>query len=450
MPNFEKLTTGPTPEEIEDAEKELHMAGRAMRVNETPEEYKQEREESWEEEQHATETPEADKPETEEQIEGSIQTVLGSGLVEVHDKNGKLIFDGSPEQMMTFWQNGDYGEVDNIGDISDLEGKSIIRFGAADGNGFLDRNRIGDIFKALGGQIAQEERGAKDQEKMQKVRESLDLPLPEAEGKTERQETDEDFDQRIREDYYRISEEYYTKVEKNSPEEVERALERTRNANFETGVITKALIDKMYRLVRLHDYPMDENHQKDIDQRTGQSSNKVYSQNENGWHYRHPIKRRGKETYISPPKSTLRISLNVNANEDLIDALDKFMLENSQPGAEMYYKTPESESDWLERHDPITIYLEDDVPDAIKEELVRITDAFIRSREDVLPGEKIAGGVSLERSPSNEALQELIDRGYKINDYTGEAIKSLVTKDEKLKASAGQVTALEQFLEKYS
>jgi len=36
-----------TPEEIEEAEKELHMQGRAMRVDETLEEYHKEREQSW-------------------------------------------------------------------------------------------------------------------------------------------------------------------------------------------------------------------------------------------------------------------------------------------------------------------------------------------------------------------------------------------------------------------
>ena len=34
-------------EELKAAEKEIHMSGRAMRVDETPEEYRAEREKSW-------------------------------------------------------------------------------------------------------------------------------------------------------------------------------------------------------------------------------------------------------------------------------------------------------------------------------------------------------------------------------------------------------------------
>ncbi|MFH1367324.1 MAG: hypothetical protein ABIH38_05080, partial [Patescibacteria group bacterium] len=45
----------PTQEEIIDDEKEMHMSGRAMRVDETPEEYKAEREKSQEQ---VTEQPE--------------------------------------------------------------------------------------------------------------------------------------------------------------------------------------------------------------------------------------------------------------------------------------------------------------------------------------------------------------------------------------------------------
>lgn len=44
----ETASDTPTQEEIEEASKEMHMTGRAMRVDETMEDYKKEREESWE------------------------------------------------------------------------------------------------------------------------------------------------------------------------------------------------------------------------------------------------------------------------------------------------------------------------------------------------------------------------------------------------------------------
>lgn len=317
----------PTPQEIENAEKELHMSGRAMRTDETLKQYKTERKKSWEEKKQA------------------------------RTKNDQQVETGQKEN--------------------------------------------------------------------------------------------ENFDEKIRNDYYNIAKRYF--IEKNgaTEEEAEEAIQRTKNMQFETNVIVKGLIDKMYYFIRLHDYPKDEKHEEDIDEKAKKSTKEIYSKNENGWYYRNIIKIRNGETYVSPPKIKERISLNVIASKELIDTLDKFILEESKPGSEMYYKVPNDESRWLERHDPVTIYLESGISNKAKEKLVQFVQQYIRSKEDVLPGEKISDGISFEKSPSEKDLQELIDKGYKINNDIGKGIKNMITEKDKLKASAGQVFAIKKFLEEY-
>lgn len=163
----------PTPEEeLKAAEKEMHMSGRAMRVDETPEEYRAEREKSWAEKQSPkTENPE--NQEVEQQIKSSLDTVSDSGVVKVYDKSGKFVFSGNPDQLMIFWKNKDYGTVEDIGGISDEEGKSIFRFGPADGHGFTDRKRIEGMFQQLESRVSNKKRAAEDAQKLGELREQL-------------------------------------------------------------------------------------------------------------------------------------------------------------------------------------------------------------------------------------------------------------------------------------
>ena len=162
-----------TPEdELEAAEKERHMAGRAMRVDETPEGYRAEREKSWaEKQQPKTESPE--NVEFEQQIKGSLDTVSDSGIVKVYDGSGKFVFSGNPDQLMIFWKNRDYGSIEDVGGISDEEGKSIFRFGPADGRGFTDRKRIEGLFQQLESKVVSKKRAAEDAQKLGELREQL-------------------------------------------------------------------------------------------------------------------------------------------------------------------------------------------------------------------------------------------------------------------------------------
>jgi bifunctional DNA-binding transcriptional regulator/antitoxin component of YhaV-PrlF toxin-antitoxin module len=116
-----------------------------------------------------------ENPEFEQQIQKSLDTVSDSGVVRVYDKSGKFVFDGNPDQLMIFWKNKDYGKTEDIGGISDEEGKSIFRFGAIDGKGFTDRKRIEDLFQQLEGKVASRKQTAEDAQKLIELRAQLGI-----------------------------------------------------------------------------------------------------------------------------------------------------------------------------------------------------------------------------------------------------------------------------------
>jgi len=293
----------------------------------------------------------------------------------------------------------------------------------------------------------------KDQEEANKIREKIGIPKHEIGDKNsllskeKSEEKNENFDFVIRNEYCKYAKEYYIKIQKTTEQEAEELIKRSEN--LDNTALAKGTIEKMYFLIRLHDYKQDENYDDKIEEITKTSTDKINSHSENGWHYRVPYYEKDGAKYYKTNKAGFRISLNVNADNRLIESLDNYISSISTKPGSIYYKTPENSSDWLERHDPITIYFEDDVPDDIKEKIINITKPFIRSKEDVLPGEKLSEGVAYETSPSIEKLQELIERGYAINQESGEAIEKYITKDDRLKASAGQVSAIEKYLNNF-
>lgn len=293
----------------------------------------------------------------------------------------------------------------------------------------------------------------KDQEEANKIREEIGIPTKEIvddnllpPSKTEK-ESAESFDSKIKDEYRKYAKEYYTKIQKTTEEEADNLIKRSEN--LDSTALTKGTIEKMYFLLRLHDYKPDENYDDKIEEVTKNNTDKINSHSENGWHYRVPYYEKDGAKYHKTNKANFRISLNVNANEDLINKLDEYITSISQKPGSVYYKTPQHSSDWLERHDPITIYFEDDISDEVKKSIVDITKPFIRNEDDVLPGERLSGGVAYESSPSEKKLTELVKRGYDINQETGDAIKGYITKDQRLKASAGQVSAIEKFLKEF-
>ncbi|MEA2065006.1 MAG: hypothetical protein U9O66_01775 [Patescibacteria group bacterium] len=293
----------------------------------------------------------------------------------------------------------------------------------------------------------------KDQEEANKIRKEIGIPAQDINDDNllspeETQGDDaENFESKIKDKYRKYAKEYYTKIQKTTDEEADNLIKRSEN--LDSTALTKGTIEKMYFLLRLHDYKQDKNHDNKIEEITKNSTDKINSHSENGWHYRAPYYEKDGAKYHKTNKASFRVSLNVNADEELINRLDEYITSISQKPGSIYYKTPQHSSDWLERHDPITIYFEEDVPDEIKKGIVDVTKPFIRNESDVLPGEKLSGGVAYESSPSEEKLNELVQRGYDINQETGNAIRGYITKDGKLKASAGQVSAIEKFLKEF-
>jgi hypothetical protein len=293
----------------------------------------------------------------------------------------------------------------------------------------------------------------KDQEEANKIREEIGIPTQDTDNKNHlthekmHAKNAENFDSKIKDEYRKYAKEYYIKIQKTTEEEADNLIKRSENLG--STALAKGTIEKMYFLLRLHDYKQDENHNDKIEEITKNSTDKINSHSENGWHYRVPYYEKDGSKYHKTNKANFRVSLNVNANEDLINKLDQYIFSISQKPGSVYYKTPRHSSDWLERHDPITIYFEEDISDEIKKGIINITKPFIRSENDVLPGERLSGGIAYESSPSEEKLTELVKRGYDINQEAGDAIKGYITKDERLKASAGQVSAIEKFLKEF-
>lgn len=71
--------------------------------------------------------------------------------VSIYNTDGKRIFSGSPQQLSIAWKNNELGSALGIGSISTAEGKSLLRFGAIDGGGFINRSRMTDVFDMLAG-----------------------------------------------------------------------------------------------------------------------------------------------------------------------------------------------------------------------------------------------------------------------------------------------------------
>lgn len=94
-------------------------------------------------------------PDTNNIISDSLDKIFNLSEVKVYNQDGKSIFNGTPEQLMIFWKNKDYGNIGNIGGITDGEGKSVFRFGALDGRGFINRGHIESIFNSMESRLNQ-------------------------------------------------------------------------------------------------------------------------------------------------------------------------------------------------------------------------------------------------------------------------------------------------------
>ncbi len=211
---------------------------------------------------------------------------------------------------------------------------------------------------------------------------------------------------------------------------------RAENGEIKGADLYTKIIDSEYDVLRLAEYDLL-NVSPNISELTGKSTSKIAAIEQKGWHYR-----KLKGTPHFNPK--YRISINANGNEKLIKTLDEYV------NAQRYYKTPDYSANWLERHDPVTIYFKNKPTDAEINELVtRLKNCDgIRSTKDVLLGTKLYPGIAMQTSPDKQEVLSLIQRCYAASPDFGAAAERYLTNPltKEIKASAGQVSAVENVL----
>jgi hypothetical protein len=104
--------------------------------------------------------------------------------LQVFDKDGKEIFKGNPAQLLIFWNNKDYGDIKNIANISNENGDTLMRFGAADGRGFIDREKIPALFEQLGNELRKKTSQEETRQKLDELRAKLN-PMEKTTGEKE-------------------------------------------------------------------------------------------------------------------------------------------------------------------------------------------------------------------------------------------------------------------------
>lgn len=237
-----------------------------------------------------------------------------------------------------------------------------------------------------------------------------------------------------------------------SPEVLNLFAQKARNHEFSEKELYSNLYDELYNNIRKCDYPITKFWNHNISDITRQSNNYMMVQEAGGWHYRVPH-RRHDFGWSRNDKAIDRISVNANTDKDLIAKLDEYFGSGKAKG---YYKTPSDAASWLERHDPITIYLHESANPQILKDIENITRPHIRSVDDVLVGQKFAPGLALEKSPSTMEIEKLLAEISKVNQIAsqtmrnalvGELVKKGLPKDSPLSASAGQMTAMKRLLE---
>lgn len=148
---------------------------------------------------------------------------------------------------------------------------------------------------------------------------------------------------------------------------------------------------------------------KTIQKITEKEGKGIHVMIDSGWHYRLANKNRGKNRV-----GVERISLNVYPEESLIKKLDDFI---AGTNVHAEYKTPESYLEWTTRHDPITIYFMEKIPESVKDDIIKIASPHVRpTTSEVMLGKKLADGIYHLPEPSKKDVLPLIKRASKLGD----------------------------------
>ena len=208
---------------------------------------------------------------------------------------------------------------------------------------------------------------------------------------------------------------------------------------LDTSTAYTNLLEALYKDLRLGEYATTHIKTPNIEQITGKGNSFVRVKEQNGWHYRMPLNRTTNTTID-------RVSVNAVADENLIKALDELLGSGKVKG---YYKTPDQMLNWLERHDPITIYLDEKATPEVLDKINLTCQKYIRSTDDVLSGEKFAPGMALQKSPNTQDIEAILTQAKNIDINLENTLRKYLTdvKSGELKTSAGYMDALNKLLE---
>ncbi len=209
--------------------------------------------------------------------------------------------------------------------------------------------------------------------------------------------------------------------------------------SLDAQTIYANLLDALYKDLRLGEYPTCSLVTKNIEDITSKSTQNIKVKNQNGWHYRMPIGRKS-------AKSVDRISVNALADEKLIQNLDDLFASGKVKG---YYKTPDTALNWLERHDSITIYLDEKANANTLNAVKNACEKYIRSTEDVLSGKKFASGMALQKSPDEQDIIAILQEAKNVDSTLEYVLRTQFTDSAsgKLITSAGYMDSAQKLID---
>lgn len=143
-----------------------------------------------------------------------------------------------------------------------------------------------------------------------------------------------------------------------------------------------------------------------------QCGNGIHLEDQNGWFYK--IATKNMKVGVNRPEVVERISLNVSPEEGLIKSLDSFI---KRTRVNVEYKLPMETLDWFKRHDPVTMYFREEIPQDVKDEIIKIVFPYIRkTKSEVMIGKKLAEGIYQVAEPTEKDVLRLIQRAEKLGD----------------------------------
>ena len=111
-----------------------------------------------------------------EHLQSAAHTIARLSRIEIYDKAGRAIFSGAPAEFRERCYRDGFGSREELGGIQGPDKKSIIRFGARDADGFVDRMYADAVFRQIATYIREADDSTKLQELERKMAGSIEGP----------------------------------------------------------------------------------------------------------------------------------------------------------------------------------------------------------------------------------------------------------------------------------